>query len=81
MKIKKENSFLILLIVAFLMISLVGIYLGKKQTTKTIDTHTKKLEIQQQSDEISSIEEDLKATDLSELDKELKNIEAELSGI
>lgn len=81
MKLKKENSFLILLATAILLIGMVGIYLTKKPPAQVKDTQTQKLEIQQKSDETSSIEQDLKATDLSGLDKELEDIEAELSEI
>ncbi|MFZ5365704.1 MAG: hypothetical protein ACOZBZ_00240 [Patescibacteria group bacterium] len=81
MKLKKENSFLILLAAAILLIGMVGIYLSKKPPARVKDTQTQKLQIQQKSDETSSIEQDLKATDFSGLDKELEDIEAELSGI
>lgn len=44
------------------------------------DATTAALEAQGTSDKVSEIEKDLKATDLSHLDKELEDIEAELTG-
>lgn len=44
-----------------------------------VDTMTSALEQQDTSDEITAIEADLEATDLSEIDKELADIEEELS--
>ena len=52
------------------------------QPTPTLvpgDTATVNLETQSDSDEISSIENDAKATDLTDLDKELADIEGEIS--
>ena len=43
------------------------------------DAATLKLESQGTSDEVSAIEQDLSATDLTDLDKELSDIEAELA--
>jgi hypothetical protein len=43
------------------------------------DTATVNLETQSDSDEISSIENDIKATNLTDLNKEMATIEAELS--
>ncbi len=52
------------------------------QPTPTLvpgDTATVNLETQSGSDEISAIENDIKATDLSSVDKELADIEGEIS--
>jgi len=52
------------------------------QPTPTLvpsDTATVNLETQSDSDEISNIENDIKATDLTDLNKEMATIEAELS--
>ncbi len=82
LKLKKENRFLIILVAALLIVGLVGIYLTKKPITQIPeDTQTQKLGVQEKSDETSLIEKDLKDTDLSDLDKELEDIETELSGI
>ena len=43
------------------------------------DAATTRLETQGTSDEVSAIEQDLNATDLGDLDKELSDIEAELA--
>lgn len=45
------------------------------------DTATEALETQSSSDELEAIEADLEATDLGDLDAELKNIDAELGGL
>lgn len=47
--------------------------------SEEVDEGTKKLEEQGTSDEITDIETDLNATDLTEIDKELTDIENELS--
>lgn len=49
------------------------------QADKEVDAATAALGKQGASDEISAIEADLEATDLAELDRELENIETELS--
>ena len=84
MKLKKdrENLFIILLATTILLATLVGVYLTKKPSKQVSeDIQTQKLEVQEKSDEILSIEKDLKDTDFSDLDKELEDIESEISGI
>lgn len=52
------------------------------QPTPTLvpgDTGTVNLETQSDSDEVAAIENDIKATDLSNVDKELADIEGEIS--
>lgn len=82
MKKQKENLFLILLASAVLLIGLVAIYLSRvpAELAKP-DIQTQRLSTQSSSDEISALEKDILNTDLSDIDKELEDIEAELSGI
>ena len=86
------NRFWFLFVIAAL-ICLVGIgvlwFLNKRQATPTtvaptptpaeeVDEATRQLEQQGTSDEIDEIEADLNATDLTEIDKELTDIDNEL---
>jgi len=79
MRIEKNNQFLLILAPAFLIIAIAGIFLLRGvKVNKERDIQTEKLEIQAASDETPSIEEDLRETNLSDIDKELQDIEAEL---
>lgn len=85
---------LILVILAILGVGIFWVYKQKLAVPKVIptpapttiptpvvevDTTTAALEQQGTSDEISAIEADLEATDFTEIDKELEDIEAELT--
>jgi len=83
--IKTSKQFNLILI-ASLVIFLALVILGLPRLTslnleepKTTDSQTQLLEKQGNSNELSSIESDLETTDLTDLDKELKDIEAELT--
>jgi hypothetical protein len=83
--IKTSKQFNLILI-ACLVIFLSLVVLGLPRLTslnlekpKTTDSQTQVLEKQDTSNEISSIESDLKKTDLADLDKELSEIESELA--
>lgn len=83
--IKTSKQFNLILI-ACLVIFLALVVLGLPRLTsinqeeqKTTDNQTQLLEKQGNSNELSSIESDLETTDLTDLDKELKEIEAELT--
>ncbi len=85
---KKQVGPTIGVIIIVLLLTLGGFYfygdqLNKKAATpeeiqKTPDESAMKLQEQSASDETSSIEADLNATDLNGLDKELQDIETEL---
>lgn len=80
MKLTRDK--LLLLATAGLILLLVWLVWQGKITvpgTEKFDFQTTRLESQGTSDEASSIERDLDATDLSNLDRELTDIERELS--
>jgi len=72
----------LLWLVIILVVVAVGAYVGwnffKAGPISPADTSLKQLEKQGTSDELSAIEADLNATDLSNLDKELGDIGKEL---
>lgn len=82
--IKTSKQFNLILIaclvifLAFLVLSLPRLASLNLEKSKTNDSQTQLLEKQGSSNELSSIESDLVTTDLTDLDKELKDIEAEL---
>jgi len=83
--IKTSKQFNLILI-ASLVIFLALVVLGLPRLTslnleepKTTDSQTQLLEKQGNSNELSSIESDLETTDLTDLDKELSEIESELA--
>jgi len=83
--IKTSKQFNLILI-ASLVIFLALVILGLPRLTslnleepKTTDSQTQLLEKQGNSNELSSIESDLETTDLTDLDKELSEIESELA--
>ena len=84
-KIKKNNNtFLIILGLAFVIITLISVLLAyntKLKTNLSSDKDTKALQKQSKSTDVESIEEDIDATDLSDLDKELSDIEKELDAV
>lgn len=80
MKLTRDK--LLLLTTAGLILLLVWLVWQGKITVpgaEKFDFQTTRLESQGTSDEVSSIERDLDATDLSNLDRELTDIERELS--
>ncbi len=79
---KQFNLILIASLVIFLAIVVLGLprlTSINQEEQKTTDNQTQLLEKQGNSNELSSIESDLETTDLTDLDKELKEIEAELT--
>ena len=83
--IKTSKQFNLILIaclvifLAFLVLSLPRLTSLNLEKPKTTDSQTQLLEKQGSSNELSGIESDLMTTDLTDLDKELKDIEAELT--
>jgi len=79
---KDNNTFLIILSLAFIVIALVAITLTHNRTglktSLSRDKDTRALQEQSKSTDVESIEKDINATDLSDLDKELGDIEKEL---
>lgn len=79
---KQFNLILIACLVIFLalvVLSLPRVTSLNLEKSKTTDSQTQLLEKQGTSNEVSSIETDLKTTDLADLDKELEQIESELN--
>ena len=87
-----ERFWYVFVVAAIICLLLVGVLWklvkGQAKTTpvtptptpiEEVDQSTQELESQGTSDEIGDIEADLEATDLTELDKELSDIENELS--
>lgn len=77
------NKELFLIVVATMMVLLgmVAIYLSPSPFTLTkTDVQTRNLSRQSTSDETSVLEKDVLGTDLSDIDKELQQIESELFG-
>lgn len=72
-------GFLIFLVVVFLRLRSLLTPVATPQPTSWEDETTTRLQPQSSSDEISVIEADLEATDFSELDQELEEIETELA--
>lgn len=82
MRKQKERLFLIILCLGVLIIGTIAVYLTRVPAKLTKpDIQTQRLSVQSPSDEISALEKDILNTDLSDIDKELQDIEAELSGI
>lgn len=79
--IKNNNIFLAILGLALVVIILIAVLLKYNPQIKTNlpqDRNTKVLQEQSNSTDVESIEKDINATDLSDLDKELSDIEKEL---
>ena len=81
MKNQKQNIFLIFLSGAVLTLIFAGFVLFKTPKTQITDQQTVNLSHQSSSDETSELEKDVLGTDLSDIDKELEQIESELFGI
>lgn len=82
MRLQKDNLFLILLVAAVLIVGIVTLLLSQNQLPGQLskpDSQTKNLSAQSSSDEAPSLEKDALNTDLSGIDQELEQIEAELS--
>jgi len=81
-EIRKNNNILLTILgLIFMVIALIAIlltYNTKLKTNLFQDKDTKALQGQSKSTDVESIEEDIDATDLSNLDKELTDIEKEL---
>jgi hypothetical protein len=79
MKKQNDNLFLILLATTTLLAGATAIFLswGTSPTIKP-DIQTQKLKSQGLSDEISALTKDVQETDLTNIDKELKEVEAAL---
>lgn len=79
---RETKNQVLLLIIAFLIV-IIAILSWQKSLLVPApapqDFQTTKLQQQGTSDEISAIERDLETTDLSDLDRELEDIERELS--
>jgi len=78
-KLNSKNSILILAALVVLLLGATNFWLSKRNPLETKEPDVVKLETQSSSDETSDIEKDLEETDLSHLDAELNDIEAELS--
>jgi hypothetical protein len=76
----KKNQFPILVAVALVLMIIMGfwIYSNYPSSTREFESDIKELETQSTSNTVDSIEEDLNNTDLSDIDKELDDIEKEL---
>ncbi len=82
MDFKEQKNFIIILVIV-LAVALVIIYsttglFKKVQVVSPEEAEIRKIQTQSSSDQIEAIEADLKATDLSDIDRELQEIEKEL---
>lgn len=75
-----KNTILVLAAVSVILIA-ITLLLSKRESVEKVrfDSEIKQIETQSSSDEIGAIEKDLEDTDLSDLDRELQDIEAELN--
>jgi hypothetical protein len=79
MKLKSTNFMIVLAGFLVVALAIMGYILYQQdKTLKSLDKATLNLTKQSQSDDTQAIENDLEGTDLSDLDKEVVNIEAEL---
>ncbi len=73
-----KKNWWVWLVVAVIVVVAVIFYLRSGTPIPSGDSATEALQQLGTSDEVTAIEQDLGATDLSDLDKELSDIEAEL---
>lgn len=80
-QVSKNNSYLFLIGVGLAVIGLLAylVFLGNDKSVPKNEDDIAKLSSQSQSDSIDSIEKDLNATDLSNIDQELQSIDKELN--
>lgn len=83
MKLTEKKFLFILAAILVVAMGFMAITLGSKseKTDTGIEEELTEINKQSQSDEISAIESDLNGTDLSNIDKELQDIENELEGL
>ena len=77
---KKKNTILILAAILVILLGATAYWLSTSDYGENLvfTRELKQIEKQSSSDEVEAIEKDLLETDLSGIDKELKDIEAEL---
>ena len=81
-QVSKSHAYLFLLAVGLAVVGLFAymLLLSNKMSNRKTGSDVAKLDSQSQSDSVDSIERDLKETDLKDLDRELQDIDKELSG-
>ena len=76
MKVTKNNFLLILVVATIIFLGISAYFFSNSDTTFRQDIA--KLKTQSSSNEVESIEQDILGTDLTDLDKELSDIEKEI---